>query len=1242
MYRDEISIDAVQPASGDLAGGTPVTVVGEGFTPDTKVLIDGRLLIDLTVVDEATVLGIAPPGAATRSVDVLAFTPWSNVVAKNAFRYTTRPTIDEVVPPAAPADAPVDVLLVGAGLGPDAQVTFGGIPVDVLDVTSDGLEVRVAAQAPGSVDVRVDTPEGSALRPGGFTFVGDETDITELLAVTPNAGPVGQTVSLVAHGLVDAADTVVRFGQTSATVQSVTPPIAVVIAPEGAGTVAVTVETTFGTSTLPAAFSYQAAPTIATVGPSSGSVIGGDTMTITGTHFAGDTDVYVGALPAQVIEQSDTQLKVITPPGSPGLADVRVIRDGLAGIRKDAFEYTTDGGPELYAIWPNYGAIAGNTLVHVYGAGFTDQTTVKFENLPATEIIRVSSTELLARAPKAAEPDTVDIFVKQGLDTLSLADSYSYFDPYSPYGGAWGPDIDETVNITVLDLYTTEPIPQAFVMLWSDPETPNKGLTDGRGQITFSALDIQGAQMVTAAKAQYTAFSVVEYDAENITVHLIPYNPPANGGGGGGGEGLPGGILKGKVSGLGKYAIVPPQTCEYMAGKGLVGSDGTASCQSCESDSDCGEAHQCADVAEAGNYCLKTCTDDFACPTGYICSSGKGGSAACLPDPGKKAAWCQPSHYRLWEAPPTPATPTPPLDDGSRSWVDDAGNYQMEVRLGEIAVICVGGVIRDPADKVGSFLPLIMGVARNIEAESAKVKEGIDVALEIPLNKDIPLRLDGAPTIYKDPYSLEETPTTSRLRVAFDFGAEGYWTVMDEVKVASDRFVLAHQPASMSDTLDGVTYTFLAEVTGGMNGESSTQAYKVKVLDTDRTFRFVDGAWKAVGGGVRQDIHALWGSGLENLWAVGADGLIAHQKNGAWLTQFSPTPSHLRGLFGTAPHHVVAVGSDGVVLTFDAVTWSLESTPTTSDLRAVWGTAPDNMYAVGQGVAMHRGDGGWALLPGGPATTLTGAWGPHAGALWATGEDGRVWTWDSAAGSWTSADLGSASGLRLHAISGSGPDDVWAVGDLGAVFHFDGADWTQLDVPTAEHLRGVFAAADGTMLAVGDRGVLLRWDGFGFSATTAPKYGGDLQAVWDFPEAEDGGIAAGTQVVSLGPMLSFPVIGEPVPQGLSGSTFTYHLDWTAEPSASPTFNFVEMLAGAPTYAFPAWWTVTAADTWAIDFPNLFEIQSINPFPATSLMMKVNRVLKPGASADNFDFWDTYDRSGWTSWSSDAVFFTPGL
>ena len=1242
LFRDELKITSIEPDRGAAAGGTPITVRGVGFVHDTRVLLGGRLALDITVVDSSTILAIAPPGAPGPST-VLVSTPFTNDSIHHGFRFTAPPKINHLSPASGVVGAETTLTLVGAYLSAESKVWVGDLEAAIVGGNGlSTLKVVVQGGAEGAVDVRVETADGATVLNDAFTFtLAQPLAGVDVLNAWPHSGDVsgGEEVVITAYGPTTLADTTVRFGSLLASIVSVDAVThrTVVLSPAGAAgdQVDITIETSLGAASLEGAYTYTTVPAIAAVSPNKGPVAGGTTLSIDGSNLAGDVDVFVGALPATILSQTDSSLEVATPPGSPGASSVRVISAGGEATATNAFTYLPTNGPEFYAVTPSYGAVAGNTLIHVYGAGFETGVRVRFAK-KFVDVNLISSTELQVRAPKADEPVTLDITVEADAKVMTIKDAYSYFDPYSPYGGSWGPPVRGTVNITVLDIFTTDPIPDAFVMLWADPTTPFQGFTDDRGQITFSAPQLQGPQMVTASKAQHTAMSVVEYDAENVTVHLIPYNPPSTGGGGGG-DLLPNGRVRGVVTGLGKYVKVPPQTCTEMATLGKVAPAGTTNCVSCAQDADCGAGAHCINVALEGMYCADGCTADFECPSGYRCLGASGGGLACQPDPGQKAAYCQTTSYELWEDVVEKEAFTPGAV-WTTTWVQGDGSFVMDTRLGELAIVCVGGVVRDPNDKLNSFVPTALGVGRHIDPIPAEEIDGVVIDLSVRLEKDVPLRLDGAPTSY----TLQDgstTKTMSDVRVAFDFGAEGYWTVANLTGYALVEMTLKRQPKTLTGPLEGVSYTFRAEVFNGMYASSGTQAHKVKVLEVDRMFTFVDGAWQVLQAGIPTDVHAMWGDDPSHVWAVGAAGLIAHGKNGSWFPQASPVEAGLNAVWGVGQDFAIAAGEEGAIVRFDGATWDTEDSGTISPLYAAWGSAPDNMYAVGQGTVLHRGALGWSVLNSPPPTTLRAAWGPSPTELWAAGDDGKLWRLVD--GVWSSTQLVQAASLRGMAGGAPGAETVWLVGDLGTVIEYSVADhtWVQHDVPTSEQLNAVHTFVDGTVFVVGRRGTLLRWDGYGWSLEQAPKYGGDLRAVWSLEGEEPSAVAAGTQVVSLGPMLSFPEIGDPIANTFGGSVFSYHLDWDALPGAEPTFNFVEMLSG-PGWYFPAWWTVVEADVQDITFPNLMEIQGINPFPPGNLLMRVTRVLKPGASVHNFDFFDMYDAGGWQSWAMDGVEFSP--
>ncbi len=65
----------------------------------------------------------------------------------------------------------------------------------------------------------------------------------------------------------------------------------------------------------------------------------------------------------------------------------------------------------------------------------------------------------------------------------------------------------------------------------------------------------------------------------------------------------------------------------------------------------------------------------------------------------------------------------------------------------------------------------------------------------------------------------------------------------------------------------------------------------------------------------------------------------------------------------------------------------------------------------------------------------------------------------------------------MHRIHGTGPDDVFAVGKNGNIWHFDGSGWSPMESGSTLDLQGVFALSPMEVYAVGARGTLLRFDG---------------------------------------------------------------------------------------------------------------------------------------------------------------------
>jgi hypothetical protein len=100
------------------------------------------------------------------------------------------------------------------------------------------------------------------------------------------------------------------------------------------------------------------------------------------------------------------------------------------------------------------------------------------------------------------------------------------------------------------------------------------------------------------------------------------------------------------------------------------------------------------------------------------------------------------------------------------------------------------------------------------------------------------------------------------------------------------------------------------------------------------------------------------------------------------------------------------------------------------------------------------------------------------GKAYAAGMDRQVYRRDGH-NTWTCLDAGMRPPkdqlfVGFNAIDGFGDDDIYAVGFQGAIWHYDGKLWQQMDSPTNIVLSSVCCAGDGHVYAAGRLGVLLR------------------------------------------------------------------------------------------------------------------------------------------------------------------------
>jgi hypothetical protein len=68
----------------------------------------------------------------------------------------------------------------------------------------------------------------------------------------------------------------------------------------------------------------------------------------------------------------------------------------------------------------------------------------------------------------------------------------------------------------------------------------------------------------------------------------------------------------------------------------------------------------------------------------------------------------------------------------------------------------------------------------------------------------------------------------------------------------------------------------------------------------------------------------------------------------SWLPMSTPTTARLSALWGSGHDNIIAVGEQGTILRFDGTGWSVVPSPSTANLTAVWGASAENVFIVGE------------------------------------------------------------------------------------------------------------------------------------------------------------------------------------------------------------------------------------------------------------------------------------------------------
>ena len=163
--------------------------------------------------------------------------------------------------------------------------------------------------------------------------------------MSPHSGPAagGQSVTVTGWGFQPGAQVTVG-GAAASQVTVVTSTLITLTTPAGsAGVTSIrVVNPDGGTGTLAGVYTYEATPTITAVTPSTGTIAGGESVTVRGTGFAADSVVTIGGVEAYnvTVVDADTVTAIVPVGTKAGAAIVEVTNPGVGSADlDDGFTY---------------------------------------------------------------------------------------------------------------------------------------------------------------------------------------------------------------------------------------------------------------------------------------------------------------------------------------------------------------------------------------------------------------------------------------------------------------------------------------------------------------------------------------------------------------------------------------------------------------------------------------------------------------------------------------------------------------------------------------------------------------------------------------------------------------------------------------------------------------------------------------------------------------------------------------
>lgn len=433
-------IDYLWPSTGQIEGGTRVTVRGNNFDNDLQSMSAELNGVAQSILRTGlrSLIFETEPVSQKASVDLRINTSTGEILRDNAFVYDQlAPSIEYVKPLSGPSKGKKFFYIYGNNFTPDMEIELAGITYTPQRFYHSGM-VRIKTQASpeGAAELIVSNDVGQDTLTNAYTFVKGKTKNSGEPMVTwlenPKSPLTGNT-PIHARGKQFGEDLQVflngkeieftRAKPTSHEVKFNTPAV------DAAGSYSLTLVNQFGETVLENVIEYvEEAPVFLAIKENDGFVHGDTFFTIQGKFLTPSTEVTIDGRTAKLhYFKNSTVITFQSTGGSLGTHDIELKNEYGTTIVSDAWNYKGIA-PAISKISPSMGEAEGGNWVHIHGKYFSPDAEFTFNGMPVLSTVIHNTRSARVKAPDNSNHNfgLVDVEVQTAYGEFNLKNGYYY------------------------------------------------------------------------------------------------------------------------------------------------------------------------------------------------------------------------------------------------------------------------------------------------------------------------------------------------------------------------------------------------------------------------------------------------------------------------------------------------------------------------------------------------------------------------------------------------------------------------------------------------------------------------------------------------------------------------------------------------------------------------------------------------------------------------------------------------